>query len=61
MIEKIDILPLKRMSVKFPPGMQSLIQSCPDQMSGEDFLKEFVRWRRVARSIDTAKKAIPND
>lgn len=55
-MSKINTQPFKDASSRYASELKALIESCPNEMNDEDFLKEFLRWRSVARRIDAERR-----
>ena len=55
-MSKVRTEPFKDASSRYPSELKALIDSCPNEMNDEDFLKEFLRWRSVARRIDADRE-----
>lgn len=51
-MNKIRTEPFKNALGSCPPELKALIDSCPENMTDEEFLQEFLRWRSVSRRID---------
>ena len=56
MSDKVNVQPFKDTSSRYPPELKALIDSCPDEMSDEEFLAELTRSRKVARRIDADRE-----
>ena len=55
-MNKIRTEPFKNALGSCPPELKALIDSCPENMTDEEFLQEFLRWRSVARRIDADRE-----
>lgn len=47
---------LKDEAIKFPEPLRTLILTARDRMTEQEFLTEFLRWRKIAKTLDTIKK-----
>lgn len=52
----IELKLLKDEAVKLPEPLKTLILTAKDQMSNEEFLVEFLKWRKTARAMEVKEK-----
>lgn len=55
MTDSVDLGPLKSEAIGFPEPLRTLILTAKDRMSKEEFLNEFLKWRKTARAMEGQK------
>ena len=48
----LDLRALKSEAFSYPEPLRMLILTAKDSMSTEELLGEFMRWRKIARTLD---------
>ena len=48
----IDLRNLKSSAISFPEPLKTLILTAKDSMSQEEFITEFLKWRKTARAME---------
>lgn len=52
----VSLREVKDIAGAYPAELRSLIETAPDVMTEDEFLAEFLRWRRKARQLDAQKE-----
>ena len=51
-----DLRKLKSAALSYPEPLKTLILTAKDSMSEEEILNEFMRWRKIAKTLDGMQK-----
>lgn len=52
----VDLGKLKSEALSYPEPLRTLILTAKDHMADQEFLPEFLGWRKIAKTLDTMKK-----
>lgn len=52
----VDLGKLKSEALSYPEPLRTLILTAKDHMAEQEFLTDFLRWRKIAKTLDAVKK-----